>query len=130
MACFCGNTIEFEHCCKPIILGNKLALTAEELMRARYSAYATNKCHYLVQSTHALVRKNHKIADIKAWAIENKWLKLTIVFTHEGQQNDQIGEVEFLAYFLDKKGNPQVHHEYSTFEKVNGIWYYLSAKFD
>ena len=41
MACPCGKGESLEVCCGPILSGKRQAETAEELMRARYTAYAT-----------------------------------------------------------------------------------------
>lgn len=50
--CLCGGG-EFERCCMPIIDGSEQATTAERLMMARYSAYATGAIDFLEQSTHS-----------------------------------------------------------------------------
>ena len=41
--CPCGSNVAYNECCLPLIKGDRLALTAEELMRSRYSAYAMKK---------------------------------------------------------------------------------------
>ena len=125
--CYCNSNKEFVQCCKPIIQGNKKALTAEQLMRSRYSAYATSESQYLLNTTHPSQQKNHKETDIKAWAIANKWQKLEIISKVQGQQEDNRGKVEFKAYYLDSNGIVQVHHEKSLFIKELQQWYYFSG---
>ena len=41
MKCPCSSGKEFAECCEPILTQAKKAATAEELMRSRYTAYAT-----------------------------------------------------------------------------------------
>lgn len=125
--CYCGEAKLFSECCEPIIKGIKSAETAEQLMRSRYSAYATVEPKYLLQTTHVSLLKNQDENEIKAWAEENKWQKLEIISTQKGQAEDSKGEVEFKAYFVDYQGNMQVHYEKSTFLKEAGKWFYSSG---
>lgn len=46
-ACPCGSTEEFESCCSPYISGNRLAPTAEALMRSRYTAFTLGDLDYI-----------------------------------------------------------------------------------
>src|SRR5580698_10891090 len=39
--CPCGSGKSYAECCGPVIAGTRLAATAEELMRARFTAHAT-----------------------------------------------------------------------------------------
>jgi SEC-C motif domain protein len=130
MSCFCGNPKGFEFCCQPIIERKRKAETALQLMQSRYSAYATLKADYLINSTHKNARKLHNKSEIASWAADNKWEKLEIVSSQNGSAMDEIGFVEFKAYFIDKQGKKQIHHEYSTFLKEEGIWYYLTGRFE
>ena len=34
--CPCGSNISYEACCRPLIMGERPAATAEQLMRSRY----------------------------------------------------------------------------------------------
>jgi SEC-C motif-containing protein len=125
--CFCGSNKLFSDCCEPIIKGKTQAITAEQLMRSRYSAYASVEPKYLMQTTHFSLLKNQNETDIRAWAEENKWQKLEVIATQKGQVEDSRGEVEFKAYFIDYEGKLQVHHEKSTFLKEAEKWFYSSG---
>lgn len=125
--CFCGASKAFSECCEPIIKGEKQAITAEQLMRSRYSAYATVEPKYLMLTTHISLLKDQNETDIRGWAEENKWQKLEVLSSQKGQSDDSRGEVEFKAYFIDYEGKQQVHHEKSTFLKETGKWYYSSG---
>lgn len=125
--CFCGSNKAFSDCCEPIIQGKTLATTAEQLMRSRYSAYAIVEPAYLMRSTYASQQQFHNEADIKAWALANKWQKLAIIVCEKGQSQDTTGEVEFKAFYIDSAGRSQVHHEKSIFIKEAGQWFYVSG---
>ncbi len=127
--CPCNSGDLFQHCCEPVIL-NSNASTAEQLMRSRYTAYATGNAEYLFETAHPKHRKGLTIKGISDWAEENNWLNLEITFTSRGSIQDVAGTVEFKAYFTDKKGVDQIHHERSEFVKENEKWYYTTATFD
>lgn len=120
--CYCGNTLTFENCCKPIISGYKKATSAQQLMRSRYAAYCIQVADYLVQTTHQSTRKFHKKSDILAWSKSNTWLKLEIISSDETT-------VEFKAFYLDESLKAQIHHEKSTFILENGYWFYVDGVF-
>jgi len=50
--CYCGSGVTYSNCCKPIIGGVQSAETAEQLMRARYSAYVGAKMDFIFETTH------------------------------------------------------------------------------
>lgn len=120
--CFCGSSILFQDCCQKYIDGKEKASTALALMKSRYSAYATHYADYLLNTTHVSQRKYYSKVDILNWATANKWQKLEIISATENT-------VEFKAYFLDENNSNQVHHEFSTFKKENGSWFYVDGKF-
>ncbi|MES2806724.1 MAG: YchJ family metal-binding protein [Bacteroidota bacterium] len=120
--CYCGSPKNFDECCEPFIDGTEKAPTALELMRSRYSAYATHAADYLLATTHISERKYYSKSEILNWATSNQWLQLEIVAATENT-------VEFKAYFLDNKLQKQIHHEFSTFKLENGSWFYVDGKF-
>lgn len=125
--CFCGNDNTFEQCCKPIIDGTQPALTAQALMRSRYSAYVIVASQYLIDSTHISQRANYSKTDIEAWAKESHWQKLEIIDCKKGLSGDSVGEVEFKAYYRDAKNILHIHHEKSVFKQENEDWFYVSG---
>ena len=123
MNCPCCSVKSYEQCCKPFHLGQQHAPTAETLMRSRFSAFAIPNGDYLMETTLPTKRKLHNKEDLQEWGEINQWTKLEIVKT------PNINQVEFKAFYTDENGKPQVHHELSTFRKVNERWYYVSGKF-
>ena len=120
--CYCGNSVSFEACCAPYIKGSQNPETAEALMRSRYSAYATGKADYLIETTHISTRKFHLKSDILAWSKANQWLKLIVL-------NATENTVTFEAYFLDENLKAQIHKEHSYFKLENENWFYVDGEF-
>ena len=120
--CPCYSGKLYEECCEPFHSKKEFPKTAEELMRSRYAAFAIPNGEYLWQTTLPSKRKFHDKSELEAWGKENTWTKLEII-------NSSEKEVEFKAYFTDKFGKENIHHELSTFKKVNKKWYYVSGKF-
>jgi len=121
--CFCDTGLSFDNCCGLYLNQNQKAPSALDLMRSRYSAYATHNADYLLGTTYISERKYYSKPEILKWAVSNKWHKLEILSFTENT-------VEFKAYFLDSNSKPQIHYEFSTFKFENGAWYYLYGKFE
>ena len=93
-SCFCGSAIPFTQCCEPILVGNQKAVTAEVLMRSRYSAYATHDADYLIATTHSSTRATHSKNEILYWATSNQWQRLEIIRVTKNT-------VEFKAFYFN-----------------------------
>lgn len=128
MNCYCCSDKEFEDCCQPLLDGSSQPTTAEELMRSRYSAYATGAIDYIVRSTHPSSRKYHDVESVEEWAASSTWQKLEIIAKSAGEAKDKRGLVEFKAYYLDAEKSPQIHHEISHFEKYLGKWFFVNGR--
>ena len=120
--CPCCSGKLYEECCELFHSKKKFPKTAEELMRSRYAAFAIPNGDYLWETTLPNKRKFHHKTELENWGKENTWTKLEIIQSSEK-------EVEFKAYFTDKFGQENIHHERSTFKKVDKKWYYVSGKF-
>ncbi len=124
--CPCGSGSSYAVCCEPIISGRKEAVTAQELMRSRYTAFTQANVDYLTRSHSSKTRPVKERKSIEKWAKSVSWLKLTILKTQAGEVNDEIGYVEFKATYLED-GTPQQIHEKSLFNRENGKWVYVSG---
>ena len=125
--CPCGSSNEYEKCCGLYISGTEKAPTAEALMRSRYTAYTTQEVEYIHNTHHPASRQSLDLDEVRAWAADSKWLGLQIKNVDGGGTEDQIGEVEFIATFENAAGCHE-HHEHSTFEKLDGIWFFKEGK--
>ena len=124
--CHCGSGISFADCCRPIINGEQSAETAEQLMRARYSAYATAATDFLFDTTHPDHRKEYDHAGTKEWSENSEWLGLEILETSQGEPEDTVGEVEFIARYREKDLSRE-HHERGHFKRENERWYFTNG---
>jgi SEC-C motif-containing protein len=121
--CPCGSKLQYSQCCEPVIKGEQLATTAQQLMRSRYSAYAMKELDHIYQSTHPSKRDNYDEKGTRNWSEKSQWEGLEIISTKAGEENDTTGTVEFIAHFT-YRNNKQYHHESADFIKEEGKWYF------
>lgn len=124
--CPCGSKNDVSQCCLPIIQGKKSAITAEDLLRARYSAFVLGEIDFILSSHHSKTLKDVKREEIEDWSKNSKWLELKIVETEQGGKDDQQGSIIFGAHYV-AEGKTHEHWEKSLFEKENGEWRFLDA---
>jgi SEC-C motif-containing protein len=125
--CPCGSKKPFSACCDPYITGKAPAPTAEALMRARYSSYATGRIDF-IEKTHA--PESRADFDRKAsekWAKDSTWRGLNVVATKDGGAGDATGVVSFIAGFA-QAGKDYEHHEIATFRKEGATWLFVDGK--
>lgn len=122
LSCYCGSAIAFEKCCEPILVGKLKAITAEDLMRSRYTAYATHNVDYLIATTHSSTRATQSKDEILYWATSNQWQRLEII-------RATSTTVEFKAFYFNSNKQLQVHHEHSRFVEENGQWMYVDGDY-
>lgn len=125
--CPCGSGIPYSDCCEQIISGGRSAKTAEQLMRARYSAYVNAEMDFIFESTHPEHRQGYDHSGTKEWAETAEWQGLEIISTTRGGCDDSVGEVEFIARFVEK-GDSREHHEAGQFKRKEGIWYFTEGQ--
>lgn len=124
--CPCGSGTAYSDCCEPVIRGARPAETAEQLMRARYSAYVGAQMDFIFETTHPDHRQGYDHAGTKEWAENSEWQGLEIIAAKQGGPEDAGGEVEFIARFLEK-GEPREHHENAHFKRKDGRWLFTEG---
>lgn len=96
-------------------------------MRSRYSAYALGGYgEYLLATWFPATARGLTAAELSVRTVQ--WCRLEVLA--KSQQGDN-GEVEFKAYFCEAEGGasePAVMHEYSTFKRNAGRWYYIGGR--
>jgi SEC-C motif-containing protein len=125
--CPCGSRVSYDLCCLPLITGERKAITAEQLMRSRYSAYVKKEIGYILTSLHPDHRADYDEKSSKAWAESAEWHGISILKAVGGGADDEEGQVEFAVSYTEK-GLKQEHHELSTFKKKDGTWYFATGK--
>lgn len=126
MNCPCGSGRPYDDCCGALHRDERVAATAEELMRSRYSAFALGDAVYLLATWHPSTRPKTLTLDDRI-----EWLRLRILDADDA--DDGAGPaaasertVEFRAVFRTADGRDQLH-ERSRFVREAGRWYYLGG---
>ena len=132
-ACPCGGGA-YSSCCGPLIAGGQLAVTAEQLMRSRYSAFALGardpraiehllRTHPETGQTEAASRKA-----LKDSCRNIQWLSLRVLDCQNGGPLDQHGTMTFEARWRDRDRREGVLRECSRLGRgETGEWLYLEA---
>lgn len=123
-SCPCSSGRPFVSCCEPVIKGERESETAEELMRARYSAFATGAIEFVVATTHSTTRNEVNIPDIREWSESSTWQGLEIIDTRDVAPDKTL--VSFEARFT-QRGKEQRHREMSQFEREDGKWRFVTG---
>jgi SEC-C motif-containing protein len=116
MLCFCKSGESFSNCCEALLSGKTPADTCEQLMRSRFSAFASGNASYLLATS----------SDDLAKSLTEKELIETcntFSFVHLDVLNHDQDTVEFIAHLLLGDQHHQIH-ERSHFIKQNGNWKY------
>ncbi|CAM3560769.1 hypothetical protein VA7868_01022 [Vibrio aerogenes CECT 7868] len=122
--CPCGSKRHYKNCCQPIHMNHSNAETPEQLMRARYTAYAIGVTDFIQQTYHISNEAGQDRQGIED-GILNHWDKLVILDSAPGNSGDE-GFVHFKAYF-QRNGQSFCLQERSRFIRENGIWFYIDG---
>ena len=128
--CPCGSLVKYKKCCKPFHENIKTPITALELMKSRYCAYAIEKSEYIILTTHQNNRDFN--TDTKAWnndildfSKNTKFEKLEILEFIDGQTESFV---TFKANITQNKQDVSFV-EKSRFVKENEKWQYIDGQF-
>ncbi len=127
MTCICGKGESLETCCGPYLSGERWPETAEDLMRARYTAYATHNIDFIFKSHHPSSVSSVDRESTEAWSNNAEWLGLEVNKTELGGPSDEAGFVEFVARYKFQ-GATIPHRERAQFEKLEGKWFFVDGK--
>lgn len=122
--CPCGSGVTYARCCNVFHANITKVVTAEQLMRSRYTAYVFADIDYLMESHHSNTRPITEKKEILKWTTAIQWKKLVVTQTIKGLERDDEGIVAFTAFFTEN-GLPKQLHEVSRFVKENTHWVYL-----
>ncbi len=125
--CPCGSEKALAQCCGPFLSQERLASTAEQLMRSRYSAFALGAADYLIATLAPERRSPNERRMLEQELRQTKWIKLEIVDTQAGSSTDTSGVVEFNAFFVAPSGAGCLH-ERSNFRKEGEKWFYVDGQ--
>ncbi|SNT21398.1 YchJ family protein [Rhodococcoides kyotonense] len=120
-ACPCLRGEPFDECCGPYLRGETTPPTAERLMRSRFTAFSVGDAEYLIRTWHPTTAPGDLTLDPM-----QRWYRLDIVDARSGGLLDDVGTVQFSAYYKHPEGNG-VLRERSRFTRVDGAWVYLDG---
>jgi SEC-C motif domain protein len=118
--CPCSSGGSLADCCGPVIAGTP-ALTAEALMRSRYTAFVQGNIAH-IRSTYAAAHRAGVSDDLPAV----DWVGLEIMGTSGGGPGDDTGTVDFAARYR-QDGTVSTHRENSNFRREDGCWVYVDG---
>jgi SEC-C motif-containing protein len=115
--CPCGSAQSFfgTPCCAEIISGTRKAKSPTELLRARYTAFATSQIEFITQTTHPRVREDSNETANRKWAETATFTKLEILNTESRGEN--AADVSFEAHYT-ANDQRQIHRERARFERL------------
>lgn len=133
--CPCGGG-PYASCCAPLHRAERLAATAEQLMRSRYSAYALAEVDHLLRTQGPDLSARQPLA-VQRRALQEscrqlRWQRLEILATEAGGALDLEGTVTFRAHYRQAGAGSEgrgVMRERSRFGReggsLAGAWLYL-----
>ena len=123
--CPCHSGRRYAECCGPIHRGARPAATPEELMRARYSAFARGDVRFLADTLCAdhPDRKEGAEGEYRRARENQRFLDLCIMHT---SIDGDVGEVLFYARIFER-GRDCSFVELSGFVREGGEWKYASG---
>lgn len=119
--CPCGTGQTYAGCCRALHQQQRLAESAVELMRSRYSAYVLRVDDHVFRTWHPRTRPEDVTTSPSL-----RWEGLTVVETQNGGRDDDRGTVEFVARW-STGGERGAIHERSRFERRAGRWFYVDG---
>ena len=120
--CPCGSKKQLDDCCLRVINGSVKALSAEQLMRSRYTAYALRNEQYVLDSWHSSTRPSGLGLELETSML---WTGLNIQKVSAEENNTAY--VEFVARFNNEGVAGQIH-ERSRFVREQGYWFYVDGE--
>ncbi len=127
MTCHCGKDESTETCCQPYLKGAQKPATAEELMRARYTAFVEGDIDYIINTHDPETVHSIDKDGTEEWAKKSNWLGLEILETEAGQEGDQVGSVKFCATY-ELNGTKVEHREHAQFRHDGKQWLFVDGQ--
>jgi SEC-C motif domain protein len=120
--CPCGSGRSFGDCCEPVLAGKRLPATAEELMRARFTAHVVHDFAFL----HRTYRPTSRQPFVEEKGTPaTQWTRL-VVHHHDLGATPDLAYVDFSAYGTEE-GRELVLHEKAEFARQDGAWIYTRS---
>jgi SEC-C motif-containing protein len=125
--CPCGTKKSYHKCCGIFHNGSQNPLSAEELMRSRYSAYALKNLTYIKNTMTGKAALGFSLPEAERHQNYGSWLGLDVMNSLNDKKNPDHAFVEFRALH-NFKGTMSVLHELSEFTRIEGCWFYIDGE--
>jgi len=123
-ACPCASGELYPDCCELVHRGKVDSPTAEQIMRARYTAFCYHNVGYIVSTIHPRKRRFGEAFSMSRLVKKSRWIGLKVI---DHQAGDKVSYVEFVAYRIEK-GQIAQQHERSKFVYANDEWFYFEGE--
>lgn len=90
MRCYCCSSKPFNECCEPFIKGDKHPSSAEQLMRSRFSAYATAHYQYILETYTKEKQQGLSVENLTQSAQGATWFALKVNLTLAASSVDSL----------------------------------------
>ena len=120
--CFSGKA--YFDCCELVHNGKITDASAEQVMRARYTAFCYHNVGYIASTIHPRKRGFNDTFHLSRAVKKTRWIGLKVI---NHQAGDEVSYVEFIAYRIEKDQIEQ-QHERSKFVYVKNKWFYLDGE--
>jgi SEC-C motif-containing protein len=131
--CPCGSGREYPLCCEVFHSGTSSFDNAEQVVRARFSAFVLRNIPFLTRTFCPKNRPENYTRELLQTFRETRWTNLNILGRKENPDTKNDALVEYSASFLQKNssGNftspSETLHEIAFFRVLNGTWYYCEG---
>ena len=124
MLCHCGSDIFFSDCCFLVWQQLDSASSAEQVMRARHSAYVQGNVDFLCFSTLPVQQPKLNLVQMRAWSQGTEWLGLKVLSHQLAAHSTRHAWVIFTVSCRED-GQSYTHHERSAFVRDADSWRFI-----
>lgn len=124
MQCCCGSEKLLTECCHRVWQQGGDTVSAERVMRARYTAYVQGNIDFLRITTLPIQQSALNIAQITQWSQQTEWLGLQVISHQLATHSEQHAWVVFVVTCREN-GRLYTHHEQSAFVRDGASWRFI-----
>ena len=121
--CPCGSESKYSDCCLPFHKYETFPVTAEQLMKSRFSAFELHLKDYLMKTWDEITRPGNI-----EFTPDLHWNRLVINGRKKGRKKDQEGWVTFIAYYQVGSEEGSLHEKSFFRRNKSGHWQYVDGE--
>lgn len=124
MQCHCGSDRLLKDCCHQIWQQGGDLLSAERVMRARYTAYVQGNIDFLRITTLPIQQAALDILQMTRWSQQTEWRGLQVI-SHQLATHSQRHAWVIFTVSCREDGQSYTHHERSAFVRDAESWRFI-----